>query len=95
MFHLSLNDVTYVMRAAVFVAPVLAFLITRRICASLQRADRNRVLHGSETGVIVRTVDGRYYEDHVPISDEGVHAHPARRVPRTGPRPPTTPAAWR
>ena len=70
MFHLSLNDVTYVMRAAVFVAPVLAFLITRRICASLQRADRNRVLHGSETGVIVRTVDGRYYEDHVPISDD-------------------------
>ncbi len=68
MFHLSLNAVTYFMRVAVFVAPVLAFLITRRICASLQRADRNRVLHGSETGVIVQTPSGKFYEDHVPIS---------------------------
>ncbi len=70
VFHLSLNAVTYFMRVAVFVLPVVAFLVTRRICASLQRADANRVLHGSETGVIVRTADGGHYEDHVPISTD-------------------------
>ncbi|HQD96224.1 MAG TPA: ubiquinol-cytochrome c reductase cytochrome b subunit [Propionicimonas sp.] len=69
-FHLSLNAVTYFMRVAVFVAPVLAFIITKRICLSLQRADRERVLHGSESGVIVRNPEGGYTEAHVPVSHE-------------------------
>lgn len=67
-FHLSLNAVTYFMRVAVFVAPVLAFIITKRICLSLQRADRERVLHGSESGVIMRSPDGGYTEAHQPIT---------------------------
>ena len=69
-FGLSLNAITYFMRVAVFVAPVLAFMATRRICISLQRHDADRVLHGSETGVIVRTPDGGYYEDHAPITTD-------------------------
>src|SRR5665811_2167179 len=64
----SLNAITYAMRVAVFVAPVLAFIITRRVCMSLQRNDQDRVLHGAESGVIVRTPDGGYYEDHMPIA---------------------------
>ena len=68
-FHLSLNDVTYFMRVAVFVGPVIAFIVTKRICLSLQRADRDRVLHGSESGVIVRSPDGGYTEAHLPISE--------------------------
>jgi ubiquinol-cytochrome c reductase cytochrome b subunit len=87
-FDVSLNNVTYVLRVAVIVGPIIAFLITRRICASLQRADRNRVLHGSETGVIVRTPDGRYFEDHVPISDDEAFTltqHPA--YPKLEPSP--------
>ncbi len=67
-FHISLNAVTYFMRAAVFVAPVLAFIVTKRICLSLQRADKARVLHGSESGVIVRSPDGGFTEAHAPIS---------------------------
>jgi ubiquinol-cytochrome c reductase cytochrome b subunit len=69
-FGMSLNAITYVMRVAVFVAPVLAFMATRRICLSLQRHDADRVLHGSETGIIVRTPDGGYYEDHLPVSTD-------------------------
>ena len=67
-FHVSLNAVTYVMRVAVFVMPVIAFIVTKRLCLSLQRADRERVLHGSESGVIVRSPDGGYTESHAPIS---------------------------
>jgi ubiquinol-cytochrome c reductase cytochrome b subunit len=67
-FQVSLNDVTYFMRVAVFAVPVLAFIITKRICLSLQRADKERVLHGSESGVIVRSPDGGYSEAHQPIS---------------------------
>jgi ubiquinol-cytochrome c reductase cytochrome b subunit len=67
-FHVSLNSVTYFMRVAVFVVPVLAFIVTKRICLSLQRADRDRVLHGSESNIIVRSPDGGYSESHAPIS---------------------------
>ena len=36
-FRLSLNDVLYVLRALFFLGPVIAFIVTRRICLSLQR----------------------------------------------------------
>ena len=69
-FHLSLNAITIFMRVAVFVAPVIAFIITKRVCQSLQARDRERVLHGSEDGVIMRSPVGSYGEAHVPISQE-------------------------
>ncbi len=40
------------------------FWVTKRICLSLQRRDRDTVLHGRETGTIVRTPDGKYFERH-------------------------------
>jgi ubiquinol-cytochrome c reductase cytochrome b subunit len=66
-FHLSLNAVTWFMRFAVFVGPVLAFVIARRWAISLQRHDRDLLLHGYETGVIVRSPTGEYTEIHAPI----------------------------
>ena len=67
-FHVSLNAVTHVLRVAVFVAPVIAFLLTKRICIGLQRADAERLLHGAETGIIERDPSGKYSERHRPIS---------------------------
>ncbi len=67
-FQVSLNAVTYVLRVAVFVAPVIAFLVTKRICIGLQRSDQDRLLHGAETGVIERDPSGKYAERHNPIS---------------------------
>jgi len=67
-FRVSLNAVTYFLRVAVFVAPVLAFIVTKRICIGLQRADRDRLLHGAETGIIERDPSGSYSERHAPIS---------------------------
>jgi quinol---cytochrome-c reductase cytochrome b subunit len=67
-FHVSLNAVTYFLRVAVFVAPVIAFLVAKRICIGLQRSDRDRMLHGAESGVIDRAASGKYAERHVPIS---------------------------
>ncbi|GAB3839293.1 cytochrome b [Kribbella italica] len=67
-FHLSINTITWVCRVLIFAGPVIAFWITRRIALSLQRADRERVLHGLESGVITRSPDGRYAEKHTPIS---------------------------
>ncbi len=67
-FGVSLNNVTWFLRFAVFLGPILAFWITRRIAISLQRADNDRILHGLETGIIVRSPDGAYSEKHTPIS---------------------------
>ncbi|HEY5820557.1 MAG TPA: ubiquinol-cytochrome c reductase cytochrome b subunit [Propionibacteriaceae bacterium] len=67
-FSVSLNSVTYFLRVAFFVMPVIAFLVTKRICIGLQRSDEERLLHGAETGIIERDPSGKYAERHAPIS---------------------------
>ncbi|NYJ01958.1 ubiquinol-cytochrome c reductase cytochrome b subunit [Nocardioides thalensis] len=85
-FDLSINQITYFLRGAVFIGPIIAFIITRRWCISLQRADNERLLHGYETGVIVRSPDGAYAEKHLPIAPEKAYVLTARdRDPEPGP----------
>ena len=69
-FHVSLNSVTYFLRVMVFAGPVIAFIITKRICIGLQRSDEERLLHGSESAIIVRDPSGGYSEAHEPISQD-------------------------
>ncbi len=76
--HLSLNSITYFMRVAVFVLPVIAFIVTRRWCISLQRHDNEMILHGYETGIIMRSAEGGYSEKHLPLSEDKVYALTAR-----------------
>ncbi len=88
IFDLSINTLIVVLRVLIFVAPVVAFVLTRRICIGLQRADRDRVLHGSETGVIRRLPTGGYVESHAPLSIEEqwrLTAHESPEVPAIGP----------
>ena len=66
---LSINDLTHLFRLGFFVFPVIAFWVTKRICLSLQRRDRDLVLHGRETGRIVRTADGQFFEQHEPLDE--------------------------
>jgi ubiquinol-cytochrome c reductase cytochrome b subunit len=66
---LSINEITQTLRVAVLVVPPLAYWVTKRICMSLQRRDRDRVLHGTETGRIVRTAEGRFFEVHEPMTE--------------------------
>jgi ubiquinol-cytochrome c reductase cytochrome b subunit len=68
-FHLSINGITNTFRVLVFVLPVIAFIVTKRICLGLQRRDREIVLHGRETGTIVRFASGEYIEVHKPLDE--------------------------
>jgi ubiquinol-cytochrome c reductase cytochrome b subunit len=77
-FHLNLNYITYFMRVAVFVLPVIVFWLVRRWCISLQRHDNEQLLHGYETGVIMRSAEGGYSERHLPISDDRAYTLTAR-----------------
>ncbi|MFF7329291.1 cytochrome bc complex cytochrome b subunit [Streptomyces sp. NPDC090306] len=66
--HLSINLITWCVRIGFFVVPVLAYVVTRRICLGLQLRDRDKVLHGRETGVIKLMPHGEYTEVHEPLS---------------------------
>jgi ubiquinol-cytochrome c reductase cytochrome b subunit len=69
-FDLTINQMMWFSRIGVVVLPPIAFVITKRICLSLQRADRELVLHGRETGRLVRLPHGEFVEVHEPISAE-------------------------
>ena len=75
---LSINQITYFNRAAVFIGPVIAFFITRRWCISLQRADNDKLLHGLESGVIMRDAQGGYTEKHIPLPVDKAYTLTAR-----------------
>jgi ubiquinol-cytochrome c reductase cytochrome b subunit len=68
-FHLSLNDITWTLRFAFFIVPPIVFAVTRRVCLALQRKDRELVLHGHESGRIVRFASGEYVEVHTPLDE--------------------------
>ncbi|WP_300645959.1 ubiquinol-cytochrome c reductase cytochrome b subunit [Nocardioides sp.] len=74
----DINQITYFIRVAVFVGPAIAFWVTRRWCISLQRHDEAKLLHGYETGVIMRSPEGGYSERHLPISENAAYTLTAR-----------------
>ena len=69
-FHLTINQIMWFSRIGIIVLPPIAFVITKRICLSLQRADRELVLHGRETGRLVRLPHGEFVEVHEPLNQE-------------------------
>ncbi|QAY62917.1 cytochrome bc complex cytochrome b subunit [Xylanimonas allomyrinae] len=69
-FHLSINEITWVFRVLLFVGPWFAFWVTKRLCLGLQRKDRELVLHGHESGRIVRFASGEYIEVHTPLDEQ-------------------------
>ena len=69
-FNLSINQLTWLTRIGVFVIPPLVFIATRRFCLGLQRRDRELLLHGRESGQILRLPHGEFIEIHEPVSDE-------------------------
>lgn len=68
-FNLSINQITWGFRFLLFVIPPLAFVLTKRICLGLQRRDNDKLLHGYETGRILRLPSGEFLEIHEPIGE--------------------------
>lgn len=64
----------WISRIGIILLPPIAFVITKRICLSLQRADRELVLHGRETGRLVMLPHGEFIEVHEPLSPEKAYA---------------------
>jgi len=66
-FWLTMEGVIHTLQALLFVGPVLAYFITKRLCIALQKKDREIALHGYESGRIVRLPGGEYIEVHQPV----------------------------
>ena len=67
-FDLSINAITWTLRISLFVVPPLAYFATKRICLGLQRKDREKLLHGYESGRILRLPHGEFIEVHEPLT---------------------------
>ena len=61
---------TWFFRITVIFGPVIAYIVTYRICLGLQHNDRELVHHGLETGIIRRLPSGEYIEVERPVDGE-------------------------
>jgi ubiquinol-cytochrome c reductase cytochrome b subunit len=75
-FDISLNATTWAGRIGVLVLPPLAYFLSYRLCLGLQRADREVLEHGIETGIIKRLPHGEFIEIHQPLAGVDEHGHP-------------------
>jgi ubiquinol-cytochrome c reductase cytochrome b subunit len=83
--NISLYVTTEIARWAIFIGPVVAYWLTKRICLGLQRKDLHLLEHGVETGIIRQLPSGEYIEETRPV-DEDTRAvlesrHPAPSLP--------------
>lgn len=69
-FHLAVESVVAGYQVLAIAGPPIAFWLTRRVCLALQKRDRDILLHGYETGRIVRLPGGEYAEVHGTVDAE-------------------------
>jgi ubiquinol-cytochrome c reductase cytochrome b subunit len=68
-FKLTMEGVIHTLQALLFVGPVVAYVVTKRVCLALQKKDRSIALHGYESGRIVKLPGGEFIEVHEQLSD--------------------------
>jgi ubiquinol-cytochrome c reductase cytochrome b subunit len=68
-FWLTMEGVIHGLQALLIVGPIIAYFVTKRICLALQKKDREILLHGYESGRIVRLPGGEYIEVHQPVDE--------------------------
>jgi len=69
-FHIPLYETTEIARYAIFIGPVVAFWVARRICLGLQHRDAQMLAHGVETGIIRQLPNGAFVEAERPLTED-------------------------
>jgi len=85
--QIPLYTITWIARVAIFVVPIVAYFVTRRICLGLQRKDAELLSHGLEIGIIRQLPSGEFIEEARPLNDEERAVVEAKRVPPALPAP--------
>jgi ubiquinol-cytochrome c reductase cytochrome b subunit len=68
-FGLTIEGVITSLQITLILGPIVAYLVTKRMCIGLQKKDREIALHGVESGRIVRLPGGEYIEVHEQLTD--------------------------
>ena len=68
-FKVTMEGTIHTLQALLFLGPVIAYLVTKRVCIGLMKKDREIALHGFESGRIVRLPGGEYIEVHEQLDD--------------------------
>ena len=66
-FMLSMEGVIHFLQFTLILGPIIGYFVAKRIAIALQKKDREVVLHGYESGRIVRLPGGEYIEVHQPV----------------------------
>ncbi|HEX4832235.1 MAG TPA: ubiquinol-cytochrome c reductase cytochrome b subunit [Trebonia sp.] len=67
---IPLYTITWIARVAIFLVPIGAYFVTKRVCLGLQRKDAELLSHGVEIGIIHQLPDGQFVEESRPLTDE-------------------------
>jgi ubiquinol-cytochrome c reductase cytochrome b subunit len=78
---ISLQVTTEIARYAIVIGPVIAYVVTRRICLGLQRKDLLLLEHGVETGIIRQLPSGGYVEETRPLTEDARAVLESRTTP--------------
>ncbi|GLY83277.1 cytochrome bc1 complex cytochrome b subunit [Actinoallomurus iriomotensis] len=85
-FGIPLEATTWIFRVGFFAAPIVAFVLTRRLCLSAQRRDATEAEEGIESGIVKRLPSGEFVEIHDRTDPEQALVrdaeHPAELVER-------------
>ena len=68
-FSLTMEGVIHALQAMVVIGPFVAYFVAKRVCIALQKKDREIVLHGYESGRIVKLPGGEFIEVHQPLDE--------------------------
>jgi ubiquinol-cytochrome c reductase cytochrome b subunit len=68
-FALTIEGVILSLQILLIIGPIIAYLVTKRMCIGLMKKDREIALHGYESGRIVRLPGGEYIEVHEQLTD--------------------------
>jgi ubiquinol-cytochrome c reductase cytochrome b subunit len=85
--QIPLYTITWIARVAVFVVPIGAYFVTKRICLGLQRQDAGLLTHGVEIGIIRQLPTGEFVEDARPLTEEERAVVSSKHVPSALPGP--------
>ncbi len=70
--NIPLYWITWAARVGIFVGPVIAYIITKRICLGLQQKDNHLIEHGLETGIIRQLPGGEFIEETRPVDEDSL-----------------------
>lgn len=86
-FRVSVNALTWVYRVGFFAGPVVAFMVTKRLCLALQSHERTVLTEGEETGRVTQNVHGALEPGHAGAAADRMYRFLVRDLPSPLPFP--------